>query len=108
MYWRDASVFANYGFKRDDIGVIVNSAMNDLQTEERGNAGAHGAVEAHACAVQSARPSNPSITARPSPEEKVRFTLIARHVGLSESTLALRAIRLLLDRDEQWLPRQPD
>lgn len=34
--------------------------------------------------------------------------LIARQVGLSESALALRAIRLLLDRDEQWLARQPD
>jgi hypothetical protein len=82
--------------------------MNDLQTEERADAGGYGAAEAHARAVHSARQSNPSITARPSPEEKIRFRLIARHVGLSESALALRAIRLLLDRDEQWLGRQPD
>jgi hypothetical protein len=54
------------------------------------------------------RESNPSITARPSPEEKARFKLIARHAGLSESELALRAIHLLLERDEEWLARQPD
>jgi hypothetical protein len=82
--------------------------MNDLQTEERADAGNYGAVKAHAQAIHSPKPSNPSITARPSPEEKARFVLIARHVGVSESALALRAIRLLLDRDEQWLARQPD
>lgn len=54
------------------------------------------------------RESNPSITARPSPEEKGRFKLIARHAGMSESELALRAIRLLLDRDEAWLARRPE
>lgn len=80
--------------------------MSNLQTKERADAG--GAVQAHARAVHGSGPSNRSITARPSPEEKARFTLIARHVGLSESALALRAIRLLLDRDEQWLARQPD
>jgi hypothetical protein len=95
----------NYCFKHDDIGVIVNSTMNDLQAEERADS---GAVEAHAREVPISRPSNPSITARPSPEEKARFTLIARHVGLSESALVLRAIRLLIDRDEQWLARQPE
>lgn len=82
--------------------------MNELQTEERVDAGDYGAVKAPTHPVDSARPSNPSITARPSPEEKARFALIARHVGLSESALALRAIRVLLDRDEQWLARQPD
>jgi len=95
-------------FKHDDIRVIVNSTMNRLQTEERADADRDGAVRAHAQVAHRARPSNPSITARPSPDEKARFTLIARHVGLSESALALRAIRLLLDRDEQWLARQPN
>lgn len=82
--------------------------MNDVQTKERAGAGNYAAVKAHAQAIYSPKPSNPSITARPSPEEKARFTLIARHLGLSESALGLRAIRLLLDRDEQWLARQPD
>lgn len=100
--------FANYRFKQDDGGVIVNAAMNDSRTEERADAGGCGGVEAHAQPAHSARRFHPSITARPSPEEKVRFTLIARHVGLSESALALRAIRLLLDRDQQWLARQSD
>ena len=53
------------------------------------------------------RQRNPSITARPSLEEKARFTLLARHVGVSESEL-LRAIRTVLDRDGPWLARQPD
>jgi len=80
----------------------------NVQTEERADADREGAVGAHAQVAHRARPSNPSVTARPSPDEKARFTLIARHVGLSESALALRAIRLLLDRDEQWLARQPN
>ena len=37
----------------------------------------------------------------------MRFKLLAQHVGLSEATLALNAIRVLLERDEQWLRRQP-
>jgi predicted DNA binding CopG/RHH family protein len=49
----------------------------------------------------------PSITARLSAKEKTAFQLIARHVGLSESALALRAIRTLLERNEQWLRVQP-
>jgi predicted transcriptional regulator len=52
--------------------------------------------------------SGPSITVRPSAEEKARFQLLARQMGVSESALALRAIRTLLSRDEPWLARQPD
>jgi hypothetical protein len=100
-----ADFFAKYRFKHYDVGVIVDAAMKDLETKERANA---GTVEALARTAHSSGPPNPSITVRPSPEEKARFTLIARHVGLSESALALRAIRLLLDRDEQWLARQPN
>ena len=48
----------------------------------------------------------PSITLRPSAEEKARFKLLAQHVGLSESALALNAIRALLERDDVWLRRQ--
>jgi hypothetical protein len=39
----------------------------------------------------------PTITARPSREEKARFVELAARLGVSESTLALNAIRLLLD-----------
>ena len=39
----------------------------------------------------------PTITARPSREEKARFVELATRLGVSESTLALNAIRLLLD-----------
>jgi hypothetical protein len=49
----------------------------------------------------------PSITVRPKPEVKARFKLLAQHVGLSESALALNAIRALLDRDDEWLRGQP-
>jgi hypothetical protein len=65
------------------------------------------AVERHVRASRNARRSVPSITARPSPEEKARFKLLAKQVGLSESALALNAIRALLDRDAEWLRRQP-
>jgi hypothetical protein len=82
--------------------------MNDLFPEERAEAVGFRAVERHAQPARNARPFGPSITARPSPDEKARFRLIARHAGLSEGELALRAIRLLLDRDEQWLARQPE
>ncbi|HJS88536.1 MAG TPA: hypothetical protein VJ738_01050 [Steroidobacteraceae bacterium] len=34
--------------------------------------------------------------------------MIARYAGVSEAELALRAIRLLLDRDAEWLARQPE
>jgi hypothetical protein len=39
----------------------------------------------------------PSITARPTPAEKERFATLAASRGMSESALALMAIRLLLD-----------
>ena len=42
------------------------------------------------------RQSPPSITARPSPEEKARFASLAAVSGLSESALALEAIRMVL------------
>lgn len=41
--------------------------------------------------------SLPSITARPSAAEKARFTWLAERAGMSESALALMAIRNLLD-----------
>jgi hypothetical protein len=68
----------------------------------------HNAVGSSAPTQRSVRRSGPSVTARPSAEEKARFQLLARHVGMSESALALRAIRTLLSRDEPWLARQPD
>ena len=39
----------------------------------------------------------PSITARPTPDEKRRFVELATRLGVSESTLALIAIRTLLE-----------
>ncbi len=49
--------------------------------------------------MRSARSSRrlPSITARPTPAEKQRFTALAAARGLSESELALVAIRALLE-----------
>ena len=44
-----------------------------------------------------AKPSLPSITARPSATEKSRFRELASRAGMSESALALVAIRTLLD-----------
>ena len=48
---------------------------------------------------RSARSPLPSITARPSPTEKARFATLATASGLSESALALIAIRKVLDPD---------
>lgn len=45
---------------------------------------------------QSNSTPRPSITARPTPEEKLRFTALADARGISESALALIAIRDLL------------
>lgn len=105
----------NFCFKRTRVGVIVlirrfyfRATVNDLLTEERAETKDHGGLERHVRAGGNSQRPSPSITVRPSPEEKARFRLIARHIGLSESALALRAIRFLLDRDEQWLARQPD
>ena len=64
------------------------------------------AIKQHARARRHAQCSVASITARLSPEEKARFKLLAKHVGLSESALAWKAICSLLDRDDEWLRRQ--
>jgi hypothetical protein len=46
----------------------------------------------------------PSITARPTPQEKRLFAGVAAKLRVSESTLALIAIRTLLDSDAPDLP----
>ena len=48
---------------------------------------------------RSTRSSLPSITARPSAAEKARFATLAAASGVSESTLAMIAIRRVLDPD---------
>src|SRR5579863_7057631 len=48
---------------------------------------------------RSARSSLLSITARPSVAEKARFATLAAASGVSESALAMIAIRKVLDRD---------
>src|SRR2546422_10961299 len=48
---------------------------------------------------RSGRSTLPSITARPSPDEKRRFATLAAARGLSESALALTAIRAVLATD---------
>ena len=65
--------------------------MNDLRTEERVLTASYEAVESGARVIRNVRRSGPCITARPSAEEKAQFQLLARHVGLSESALALNA-----------------
>lgn len=82
--------------------------MVDLPTRESSERVGPGAPDGRVFQVRIRRESSPSITARPSPEEKAQFKLIARHAGLSEAELALRAIRLLLERDQEWLARQPE
>lgn len=54
---------------------------------------------AFAMTCRSARSSLPSITARPSAAEKARFAMLATASGLSESALAMIAIRKVLDPD---------
>ena len=58
------------------------------------------------CAVNDGAPRStaPSITARPTPEEKRRFAEVAAKLQVSESALALIAIRTLLDSDVRDLP----
>jgi hypothetical protein len=85
--------------------VPSTQAVNDLRTHDAAENFGEGAL-APARGNHHARCSVPSITVRPKREEKERFKLFAQHVGLSESTLALNAIRALLERDEQWLRRQ--
>lgn len=48
---------------------------------------------------RTAKPSLPSITARPSAAEKACFSELAMRAGMSESALALVAIRTLLNPD---------
>jgi hypothetical protein len=50
------------------------------------------------------RATAPSITARPTPEEKRLFVEVATKLRVSESTLALIAIRTLLDSDVRARP----
>jgi hypothetical protein len=50
---------------------------------------------------RSARSPLPSITARPSAAEKIRFARLADAAGMSESALALMAIRAVLSPDGQ-------
>ncbi len=49
----------------------------------------------------------PTITARPTPQEKHLFAAIAAKRQISESTLALLAIRALLDSQSPDLPSSP-
>ncbi len=49
----------------------------------------------------------PSITARPTPQEKRLFAAVAAQRQISESTLALIAIRALLDSQSPSLPPNP-
>lgn len=50
---------------------------------------------------RTGKASLPSITARPSAAEKARFKELAMRAGMSESALALVAIRSLLDSDDK-------
>jgi hypothetical protein len=60
---------------------------------------AFAAEAAFVMTCRSAGSSLPSITARPSAAEKARFTWLAERAGMSESALALMAIRAVLDPD---------
>ena len=60
---------------------------------------AFAAEAARLMICRSARSSFRSITARPSPDEKERFATLARARGLSESALALAAIRAVIATD---------
>jgi hypothetical protein len=60
---------------------------------------AFAAEAAYVMTCRSARSPLPSITARPSAAEKARFTWLAERAGVSESALALMAIRAVLDPD---------
>ena len=60
---------------------------------------AFAAEAAYVMTCRSARSPLPSITARPSAAEKACFTWLAERAGVSESALALMAIRAVLDPD---------
>ena len=53
---------------------------------------------------RTTKASLPSITARPSAAEKARFTWLADRAGMSESELALLAIRSFIDPDGKTPP----
>ena len=53
---------------------------------------------------RAAKASLPSITARPSAADKARFALLAERAGMSESALALLAIRRLLEPEATTTP----
>jgi hypothetical protein len=55
----------------------------------------------------AAKATGPSITARPTPQEKRLFAAVAAQRQVSESTLALIAIRALLDSQSPDLPPNP-
>jgi len=55
----------------------------------------------------AAKATAPSITARPTPQEKRLFAEVAAQRQVSESTLALIAIRALLDSQSPDLPPNP-
>jgi hypothetical protein len=58
----------------------------------------------HAVTDSTLKSPAPSITARPTPQEKRSFAEVAAKLRVSESTLALIAIRTLLDSDVPDLP----
>lgn len=64
---------------------------------------AFAAEAAFLMTCRSARSTLPSITARPSPDEKERFATLAAARGLSESALALTAIRAVMATDSSSL-----
>jgi len=66
---------------------------------------AFAAEAAFVMTCRSARSPLPSITARPSAAEKARFARLADAAGMSESALALKAIRAVLDPDGETLRR---
>ena len=65
---------------------------------------AFAAEAAFIMTCRSARSFLPSITARPATAEKARFAWLAERAGMSESALALMAIRTVLDRDGKVPP----
>lgn len=84
-----------------------NAAVDEAQAEIRAETPGEKvpARNTQRCGGQPS--SRLSITVRLSPDEKARFKALAWHFGLSESTLALRAIRILLDRDEHRPRERP-
>ena len=81
--------------------------VNDARAEIRTEAADEVAAAKTACGGRHPRRRVFSITARLSSDEKTRFEALARHFGLSQSTLASRGIRILLDGDKPWSRQQP-